>query len=76
VIGFTDVDPFILSMTQETDSPAQLSMSAGAIAIAAASNNLAKGIYAYAFGSRSAGRQSFLLLIALALLGLLPIFWL
>ncbi len=76
VIGFTDVDPFILSMTQATDSAAQLGMSAGAIAIAAASNNLAKGIYAYAFGSRSAGRQSFLLLVALALLGLLPLFWL
>ena len=42
---------------------AQLGMSAGAIAIAAASNNLAKGIYAYAFGSRMAGRQSFCCLL-------------
>ena len=75
VIGFADVDPFILSMTQSAGSGAQLTASAGAIVLAAASNNLAKGCYAFFFGSRSAGRQSFFLLASLALAGLLPLIW-
>ena len=75
IIGFADVDPFIMSMTQTAGSTDQLSVIAGAILLAAASNNLAKGIYAFAFGSRSAGRQGLLLLILLAAAGLIPIFW-
>jgi uncharacterized membrane protein (DUF4010 family) len=76
VIGFADVDPFIMSMTQATGLTAQLNVSAGAIVLATASNNLAKGIYAYSFGSRSAGRQSLFLLVMLTLAGLLPLLWL
>jgi uncharacterized membrane protein (DUF4010 family) len=77
VIGFADVDPFIMSMTQAAGLTAQLNVSAGAIVLAAASNNMAKGIYAYAFGKRvGAGLQSLMLLILLALAGLLPILWL
>jgi uncharacterized membrane protein (DUF4010 family) len=77
IIGFADVDPFIMSMTQEAGPTAQLGVIAGAIALAAASNNLAKGIYAYFFGHRSSsGLQSLLLLMLLALAGLLPILWL
>ncbi len=76
VIGFADVDPFIMSMTQAVGPTAQLSVHAGAIVLATASNNLAKGIYAYSFGSRSAGRQSLFLLIMLALAGLIPLLWL
>jgi uncharacterized membrane protein (DUF4010 family) len=75
VIGFADVDPFIMSMTQATGLTAQLNVSAGAIVLATASNNLAKGIYAYSFGSRSAGRQSLFLLVMLTLAGLLPLLW-
>ncbi len=75
VIGFADVDPFIMSMTQAAGSAAQLSVSAGAIVIATASNNLAKGLYAWFFGSRSAGLQGLFLMICLALAGLVPIFW-
>jgi len=69
------VDPFIMSMTQATGLTAQLNVSAGAIVLATASNNLAKGIYAYSFGSRSAGRQSLFLLVMLTLAGLLPLLW-
>ncbi len=76
IIGFADVDPFIMSMTQSAGSTMQLSVSAGAILLAAASNNFAKGIYAYTFGNRRTGLQSFFLLAALALLGLLPMIWL
>jgi uncharacterized membrane protein (DUF4010 family) len=76
IMGLADVDPFIMSMTQQAGTSANLSVSAGAIALAAASNNLAKGIYACFFGSLDAGLQSLLLLACLALLGLLPILWL
>jgi uncharacterized membrane protein (DUF4010 family) len=64
-----------MSMTQTAGATAQLNVSAGAIVLAAASNNIAKGIYACAFGSRSAGRQSLFLLVLLALAGLLPLLW-
>jgi uncharacterized membrane protein (DUF4010 family) len=76
IIGFADVDPFIMSITQTAGLTAQLGVSAGAIFLAAASNNLAKGIYAYAFGSRSAGRQGLIMLALLAVAGLIPILWL
>jgi uncharacterized membrane protein (DUF4010 family) len=75
VIGFADVDPFILSMTQ-AGATTQLSVSAGAILLAVASNNVAKGIYAYSFGDRRTGIQSLSLLTLLALAGLLPLLWL
>ncbi len=76
IIGFADVDPFIMSMTQTAGLTTHLSVSAGAVVLAAASNNVAKGIYAYTFGSRNAGRQSLVLLLLLALAGFLPLLWL
>ncbi len=76
IIGFADVDPYIMSMTQSAGSTTQLSVGAGAIMLAAASNNLAKGIYAYSFGNRDTGLQSLFLLASLAVLGLIPIAWL
>jgi uncharacterized membrane protein (DUF4010 family) len=50
-------------------------VSAGAILLAVASNNLAKGIYAYTFADRRTGLQSFSMLAFLSLLGLLPLLW-
>jgi uncharacterized membrane protein (DUF4010 family) len=76
VLGFTDVDPFILSMTQSGGVTTSLGVSAGAILLAVASNNLAKGIYAFSFGNRRTGVQSLLFLTVLALAGLFPLFWL
>jgi uncharacterized membrane protein (DUF4010 family) len=77
IIGFADVDPFIMGMTQNAGSTTQISIAAGAIVLAAASNNIAKGIYAYTFSKRGpAGLQSLMLLILLALAGLLPLLWL
>jgi uncharacterized membrane protein (DUF4010 family) len=75
VVGFADVDPFIMSMTQAAGSTMQPGVVAGAIVVATASNNLAKGFYAYFFGSRDAGRGSLLLLVLLSLAGLLPLIW-
>jgi uncharacterized membrane protein (DUF4010 family) len=76
IIGFADVDPFVMSMTQAEGSAAPLGVVAGAIALAAASNNVAKGIYAYLFSDRKTGLQSLLLLLLLAAAGLIPLTWL
>jgi hypothetical protein len=46
------------------------------VAIAAASNNAAKGCYAYGFSDRRTGLQSLSLLSTLAIAGLLPLLWL
>ncbi len=74
IMGVTDVDPFVMGMTQ-SGQVAPLSVAAGGILIAAASNNLAKGIYAYCLSDRRTGRQSLCLMAALALLGLAPLIW-
>ncbi|HXZ49539.1 MAG TPA: MgtC/SapB family protein [Usitatibacter sp.] len=75
VMGVTDVDPFILSMTQAGDASMAPGVAASAILIAAASNNVIKGIYAYALAPRGTGRKSLLLLLALAAAGSLPLLW-
>jgi uncharacterized membrane protein (DUF4010 family) len=76
VMGVTDVDPFIMGMTQTAGTLTPLKAAAGAILIAASSNNLVKGIYAYNLADRKTGVQSLALLAALAALGLTPLFWL
>jgi uncharacterized membrane protein (DUF4010 family) len=73
IMGVVDVDPFTLGMTL---SSASLPIAAGGILIAASSNNLAKGVYAFVLSDRKTGIQSLSLLVALAILGLLPLFWL
>ncbi|MHB8420619.1 MAG: MgtC/SapB family protein [Myxococcales bacterium] len=75
IMGVTDVDPFILSVTQSAGSATPLGIAGGAIAIAAASNNVVKGLYARSFGDRTTGNQGLALLAALALAGLIPLFW-
>ena len=75
LMGVTDVDPFIMGMTQSAGKSAPLAVAAGAILIAAASNNVVKGIYAYSWSDRPTGIQSACLLGGLALAGLLPLLW-
>ena len=67
ITGAVDVDPFVLGMTQ-SGQPAMLARHA--IAIAASSNNIMKGVYAFGFSDRRTGSQAFVLLAALALVGL------
>jgi uncharacterized membrane protein (DUF4010 family) len=74
LMGVVDVDPFIMGMTQSASS--ELSVAAAAIVIAAASNNVAKGVYAYVLSGRKTGILSLTLLVVLALLGLVPLVWL
>lgn len=76
IMGVTDVDPFIMGMTQAAGTVTPLYAAAAGILIAAASNNIAKGIYAYMLADRQTGRQSLVLLVALAVLGLAPLVWL
>lgn len=76
IMGVTDVDPFILGITQSAGQSTPLPVAASAILIAAASNNLVKGGYALLFGQRQTGWQSLTLLGSLALLGLSPLLWL
>ena len=75
LMGVTDVDPFIMGMTQSGGATTSLGVADAAILIAAASNNLVKGIYAYSLSDRKTGVQSLVLLGALAAAGLLPLFW-
>lgn len=70
--GVTDVDPFILGLTQ---SQTALSVAVAGVAIAAASNNIAKGGYALGFADRRTGMQTAALLLVISLLGLLPLFF-
>jgi uncharacterized membrane protein (DUF4010 family) len=71
--GFVDVDSFMLGLAESTPGTTPLKVAAGAILIAAATNNLVKGGYAYAAARGAAGRQSLLLLFLLALAGLAPL---
>jgi uncharacterized membrane protein (DUF4010 family) len=76
LMGVTDVDPFIMGMTQAAGSNAPLGVAAAAILIAASSNNLVKGIYSFSLSDRKTGVLSLSLLAALALAGLTPLLWL
>jgi uncharacterized membrane protein (DUF4010 family) len=73
LVGLIDVDAFILGMTQSAGALTPGSLAANSILIAIASNNVAKGFYAYAFADRSTGRQSLALLIGLAAVSLVPL---
>ena len=75
IMGVTDVDPFIMGMTQAAGTLTPLKEAAAAVLIAASSNNLVKGIYSYSLADRKTGIQSLGLLATLAALGLAPLFW-
>jgi uncharacterized membrane protein (DUF4010 family) len=74
IMGVSDVDPFIMGLTQAPTTSTALTVSAGAILIAASSNNAVKGIYAYSLAGRKTGRQSLIFLLALAAAGIAPLF--
>jgi uncharacterized membrane protein (DUF4010 family) len=76
IMGVTDVDPFIMGMTQAAGAVTPLRVAAVAVFIAAASNNFIKGIYAYSLADRKTGIPSLGLLAGLAALGLVPLIWL
>jgi uncharacterized membrane protein (DUF4010 family) len=75
IMGITDVDPFIMGMTQAAGRETLVASAAVAILLAASSNNVAKGIYAYAASDRKTGMMSLTLLVGLAVAGLAPLVW-
>ena len=76
IMGVSDVDPFIMGLTQAAGTLTPVNVAAGAILIAAASNNVVKGIYAYSMADRKTGVLSLAFLVALAIGGLVPLIWL
>jgi uncharacterized membrane protein (DUF4010 family) len=76
IMGVSDVDPFIMGLTQAAGTLTPVKVAAGAILIAAASNSVAKGIYAYSLADKKTGLQALLFLIGLAVAGLIPLIWL
>lgn len=75
IMGVTDVDPFIMGLTQAAPTLTPLQVASSGILIAASSNNVAKGIYAFALSSRQTGIQSLCFLLGLAVFGLIPLLW-
>jgi uncharacterized membrane protein (DUF4010 family) len=67
IVGFTDIDPFILSILS---SKLNISVSgaSSAIIIAVGSNNILKAFYAYIFSKNSAGKISATVLLFLGFL--------
>jgi uncharacterized membrane protein (DUF4010 family) len=76
VMGVTDVDPFVLSLTQSAGAVTGVALASAGILIATASNNAVKACYAYAFANRKTGVESLCLLLGFALLGIAPLIWL
>ncbi|HEV3219714.1 MAG TPA: MgtC/SapB family protein [Candidatus Acidoferrales bacterium] len=70
IMGVSDVDPFILGLTQSAGTTTPLVLASTGIVIASSSNNLVKGIYARAFAGPKTGNEALTLLIIYALLGL------
>ena len=66
VVGFTDIDPFVLSVLTGQYTVEARAIAA-AVMIAAGSNNLLKALYAIWFGGTAAGRNAALWLIVLGL---------
>jgi uncharacterized membrane protein (DUF4010 family) len=75
IMGVADVDHFIMGMTQTAGELTPVGVASAAVLIAAASNNVVKGFYAYFMGSRAAGGESLVLLWLLAAAGLMPLLW-
>lgn len=75
IMGVTDVDPFIMGLTQAAPTLTPLQVASSCILIAASSNNVVKGVYAFVLSSRQTGIQSFCFLLGLAILGLIPLLW-
>jgi uncharacterized membrane protein (DUF4010 family) len=74
IMGAADVDPFILGLTQTVGSGLTVETAALAVVIAAAVNNLMKGVYALIFGTHRTGRLSLVLLATLGGISLIA-FW-
>ncbi len=73
ISGLAPVDPFIMGLTQTAGKMTSMALATGGVIVAAASNNFAKAFIALALADRKTGRQSLILMLVLAGLGLLPL---
>lgn len=71
--GLVDVDPVVMSLTQNAGEVVNELTAAKSIIVATASNNLMKGIYAATLGKFSVRKQSSLVLIGASLISLLAL---
>jgi uncharacterized membrane protein (DUF4010 family) len=69
VVGFTDIDPFVLNIAQGGIGGMSVASLCAAVLIAASSNNVAKAAYAIGFGGMAAARRPAMILLALSGLG-------
>jgi uncharacterized membrane protein (DUF4010 family) len=69
VVGFTDIDPFVLNLAQGGAAAMPQAALAAAILIAASSNNILKATYAAVFGGGRATAASAAALVFLAISG-------
>ena len=70
LVGFTDIDPFVLSLLKGNYPSTSLDTLAAAIVIAAGSNNLLKALYAYVAGDRRNNRRAIVGLVVLGIVTL------
>ena len=71
VVGFTDIDPFVLNIAQGGIGGMPVTSLCAAVLIAASSNNVAKAAYAVSFGSMARARRPAIMLLILTALGLI-----
>jgi uncharacterized membrane protein (DUF4010 family) len=69
VVGFTDIDPFVLSIAQGGTGAMPVPTAATAVLIAIASNNVLKASYAVAFAGWRASVNAAAVLVALGIAG-------
>jgi uncharacterized membrane protein (DUF4010 family) len=71
IVGFTDIDPFVLSIAQGGLPTVPTAVLCAAIIVAASSNNVLKAAYAVVFGGFASSRRPAAMLVLLAVLGFL-----
>jgi uncharacterized membrane protein (DUF4010 family) len=76
ISGVAPVDPFIMGLTQTAGKATTMVLAEAGVLIAAASNNFTKGVIGICLADLRTGKQVFILLAALTVLGLVPLVWL
>lgn len=76
IVGFADVDPFVLNLAEGGARDVSLSMAAAAILVAASSNNVLKASYTVFIAGYKAGARPAAALASLAALGGALAYWL
>jgi uncharacterized membrane protein (DUF4010 family) len=69
IVGVSDIDPFVLNLAQGDAARITVQVGAGAILVAASSNNLVKAVYATVY-SQAHARFSVVVLVLLAACGI------